>query len=123
MKQTFERCADKTLLEEVRPTYAERGAQYADTWDPKNTSLHFTREAFAALRDIYPESIGPKEIQLLHLAALVDVKISRMTGGFRSDTVIDLIAYLAAYKTLREEYEDGHDGQPPDHMQVRACVP
>lgn len=98
-KQTFERCAD-TAISEVRAIFAQRGADYADTWSEENAAAHFTREAEKALRG----DTSTRAIQLRHLAALIDVKISRMTGGYKSDTVADLVAYLCCYKTMREEY-------------------
>lgn len=110
MKPTFERCADATL-DEVRGIYAERGAQYADTWSPENNARHFTKEAFEMLDGLH-KPFDAQDARLLQLAALIDVKISRMTGGFKSDTVVDLIAYLATYKTLREEYQANETERP-----------
>jgi hypothetical protein len=48
----------------------------------------------------------PAEMKrLLLLASLVDVKDSRLVGPWKKDSVLDGIAYRAAYMTLRDEYE------------------
>lgn len=99
-KATFERTADVTL-DTVRATYAQRGGEYADSWSIKNQVATFTESTLARLG----VSLSADEIRLVQLAALIDVKDSRLTGPFKADSIVDGIAYRAVYATLRQEYE------------------
>lgn len=108
-KPTFERNADATL-EEVRSTYAERGEQYADSWHPDNMVVTFTRETLAR----FGITLDLEQIRLLQAAALIDIKDSRIGGGWKKDSVVDSIAYRACYTNLRDEYEQAH---PPNPLQ------
>ena len=98
---TFERTADATLGQ-VRAIYAQRGAEYADSWAIENlvTTYLDSTLAMMGLTNV------PAEVKrLIQLACLVDVKDSRMGGPWKADSAIDGIAYRASYTTLREEYE------------------
>lgn len=101
MKPTFERNADETIIE-TRATYCQRGAEYADSWHLDNQISTFLDSTLAliGLTDV------PKDVKrLMQLACLIDVKDSRMGGPWKKDSVVDGIAYRAAYTALREEYE------------------
>lgn len=100
-KPTFERTADATL-EQVRAIYAQRGAEYADSWSLENLVTTYLDSTLAM---IGLTGVPAEVKRLLQLACLVDVKDSRMGGPFKADTVIDSLAYRASYLTLREEYE------------------
>lgn len=98
---TFERCAD-AALDRVRSIYASRGQEYADSWhlDNQVTTYLDSTLALIGLTGV------PAELKrLLQLACLIDVKDSRLGGPFKADSVVDSLAYRAAYLTLREEYE------------------
>jgi hypothetical protein len=97
----FEDGADRTL-DRVRGIYHKRGGQYADTWDLENLSVVLTR---ATLRRFGVE-LDPEQLRLLQLAALADVKDSRLIGEWNQDSVDDGIAYRALYCALRNEYEE-----------------
>lgn len=108
-KPTFERNADATL-EDVRATYAQRGAEYADSWHTENMVTTFTRstlERFGIKLDL-------DQVRLLQAAALVDIKDSRIGGGWKRDSAVDGIAYRACYTNLREEYEKTHPPNEPE---------
>lgn len=107
MKPTFERCADATLGK-VRDIYAERGAMYSDSWAAENVVETFTRDTFLLLKDVKPEDLTKEHMRLIQAAVLVDIKDSRMAGGYRADHLIDGVAYRAIYGALREEYEAAH---------------
>lgn len=83
----FGRAADAGFVNVVRPTYAERGGQYGDTW---------------ALDGLYDELD-----RLADVMALVRVKCRRFVGtsGVHRDTVVDLIAYASAYLTWGDACE------------------
>lgn len=102
VKPEFERTAD-TTLETVRAIYSQRGAEYQDTWALENQNPTFTqhilREVFGVVDPI------PEAVRLLVMAALVDVKDSRMIGPYKHDTLVDGIAYRAAFAQMYEEYQ------------------
>jgi hypothetical protein len=97
---TFERTADATL-DTTRATYAQRGGEYGDSWSLENMVATFTEHTLKAIGN----DRSPAAIRLLVMAALVDVKDSRMTGPWKMDSLVDGVAYRACYGTLREEYE------------------
>jgi hypothetical protein len=106
-KPTFERTADATI-DDVRTIYASRGQEYADSWADENLVTTFLD---ATLRALYIEGLSDlrkltvQEKRLILLACLVDVKDSRMGGGFKPDSVIDGIAYRASWCAHMREYE------------------
>ena len=99
-KQTFEESADKTI-EQVRAIYSQRGQEYADSWSLDNLVTTFTEHTLRELGF----RLDPLQLRLVLMAALVDVKDSRMGGPFKADSIIDGIAYRAAYCALREQYD------------------
>ena len=98
---TFERAADATI-EHTRKIYAQRGDGYGDTWAIQNVTAAVTR----SLLDRFGiDGLSPQQIRLLLLAALIDVKDSRLIGTWNPDSIYDGIAYRAAFCTLRGEWE------------------
>ena len=98
----FDRCADATL-DEVKSIYMQRGGEYADSWALENQRAPFTR---TVLRDILGlNDVADDELRLIIMAALVDVKDSRMGGPYKRDTVVDGIAYRAMFAQLMLEWE------------------
>lgn len=89
---TFETFALETL-NKATAIYNERGAQYADSWDLAVLQTPFTNLVVdcAAHYDVLAYK------RLLACAALCDVKLSRIGGGFKEDTFIDLINYIAFF--------------------------
>lgn len=84
----FSEYADATLAR-VRATYAERGGQYGDTWrEAKFNNLR-------AVLKLCGVTLGNPELRAIAAASLVDVKHSRMIGGYKEDNLIDGIAYGA----------------------------
>lgn len=79
-------------LKRVEETFRERGEQYGDSW---GSFPGFCVHAIAGV---------PRSAHVMALAAMVDVKYSRLQGGYKDDTLIDLIAYAAA---LAEEMRKG----------------
>jgi hypothetical protein len=100
LKPTFERTADATLAT-TRATYSQRGGEYGDSWSLENMVATFTEHTLKAIGN----DRSPAAIRLLVMAALVDVKDSRMTGPFKADSIIDGVAYRASYCQMRLEYE------------------
>lgn len=96
VKPTFERLADSTI-QEVTATYAQRGAQYGDSWAGSQWNT------VGALCNQFQVQIPGHLLRAFALAFLVDVKYNRHKGGFKRDTLIDSIAYQAA---LAQEVED-----------------
>jgi hypothetical protein len=101
---TFNRSVDATLAE-CQAISDQRGGEYQDTWALENLHAPFTRHTLRALGGAGYQ-FSNEQIRLLVLAALIDVKDSRMLGPWKADTVIDGINYRAAYAELRRLYEE-----------------
>lgn len=87
-KPLFELRADETITR-TRATYAERGAQYGDTWrDAQWLTLKAVAKRYGV---VIPDEV----IRCIAAAVLCDVKYARQMGGYKDDTVIDAIAYNA----------------------------
>lgn len=91
----FDQHATKTL-QKVAQTFNTRGDEYGDTWrDCQWLTMRAVANEFQCV-------IPPQVYRALAAAALVDVKYQRMQGGWKSDNLIDGIAYGAC---LVEEVE------------------
>jgi hypothetical protein len=89
------------VLGDCLATSNQRGDEYQDTWALENQVTTFLD---ATLRD-FGTKLSPEQTRLVMLAALIDVKDSRMIGPFKMDTLVDGINYRACYAHLRELYE------------------
>ena len=109
LKATFNRCVDLTL-EECTSISNQRGGEYADSWALENQSTLFFDHVFRLLSQLASPLISSnpelekEEKRLLILASLVDVKLSRLLGGYKRDTYVDLINYVSALAQLLREY-------------------
>jgi len=79
-------------LKEVAKTMQERGDQYADTWG-KDGVWHLTR---AIVKQYTKVDIDDETCKAIALATFIDQKYSRFAGGYKKDTAIDLVNYIAA---------------------------
>ena len=99
----FNAAADATLAR-AGATHTLRGGEYGDTWALENLSTTFLD---SVLRDLPNLLLTKAEKRLIVIAALIDVKESRMAAGaWKLDTVDDSINYRAAFATWREEYKE-----------------
>ena len=80
-------------LKEVAKTMIERGDQYADTWG-KDGCWHLTK---AIVKEKTGADFSDDICKLVALATFIDQKYSRFAGGYKADTAVDLINYLAAF--------------------------
>ncbi len=86
----FEKLANATL-DEVKKTYSTRGTQYGDTWaEARFVLVEATLKKFGV-------KLSEGQIRSLVLASLSDVKYWRNIGGLKRDSLIDGIAYTAAF--------------------------
>lgn len=79
-------------IEEVKQILRERGEQYSDTWG-KQACWNLTR---AIVKELTGQTISEEACRSIALATFVDQKYSRFAGGFKRDTSLDLIGYMAA---------------------------
>jgi hypothetical protein len=79
-------------LKEVAKTMQERGDQYADTWG-KDGVWHLTK---AIIKQYTKVEINDETCKAIALATFIDQKYSRFAGGYKKDTAIDLVNYIAA---------------------------
>ena len=70
----------------------ERGDQYADTWG-KDGVWHLTK---AILKKYSNTDVDDEACKAIALATFIDQKYSRFAGGYKKDTAIDLVNYIAA---------------------------
>lgn len=96
---TFNRCVN-TVLKRAIEISDQRGGEYLDTWALENVHTPFG-DHVDGFRSTCPSDEWKR---LRTLAALIDVKISRMGGPWKDDTTLDLINYLAAFTQLANEY-------------------
>lgn len=90
-------------MDAVKATYSQRGAEYSDSWHLDCIVTTFTRATLRA----FGLDLTDEQIRLLQSASLIDVKDSRMGGPFKADSVIDGLAYRAAWLSFMQEYEAG----------------
>jgi hypothetical protein len=79
-------------LKEVAKTMQERGDQYADTWG-KDGVWHLTKAIVSQYTKV---DIDDETCKAIALATFIDQKYSRFAGGYKKDTAIDLVNYIAA---------------------------
>lgn len=79
-------------FKEVVSTMQERGSQYADTWG-KDGCWHLTK---AIIKEYEGQEITDEVCKAIALATFIDQKYSRFAGGYKKDTAIDLVNYIAA---------------------------
>lgn len=91
MKNEFISSATSTL-KEVAATMQERGGQYCDSWG-KDASWLLTRAVIKKYTDI---DVNEDALKAIGLAVFIDQKYSRFLGGWKRDTAVDMVPYLAA---------------------------
>lgn len=91
----------KRVMEGCIAIGTQRGTEYEDSWHLDNLVTTFTR---AALRELGVQRLSPEQMRLLLLAALIDVKDSRMGGPWKRDSVEDGLNYRAVFLDLMEQY-------------------
>lgn len=85
--------AATSTIKEVVSTIQERGNQYSDSWG-KDAAWHLTK---ATIKKLVNTEITDKQAASIGLATFIDQKYSRFAGGYKRDTALDLIPYLAAF--------------------------
>lgn len=97
---TFNRACRATLGESLK-TQAQRGMEYGDSWALENMNPVYLKAILKEF-DVY---LDDAQLRLVMLAALVDVKTSRIQNGeIKKDSVVDKINYLGVLIHLLEEY-------------------
>ena len=96
--------AMQTVLGGALETATQRGQEYADSWHEDNQQTPF---GDFLRREVYGDTKIVKRLTML--AALCDVKLSRLAGGWKKDTFVDLINYIAAFAYALENdiFNDG----------------
>lgn len=100
---TFNRAAERTIADAMAISN-QRAGEYHDSWSLQNLKTPFIDNL---LRDypVCPINQDEREYKrLVVMASMVDIKVSRMGGGWKKDTSIDMINYVAAYCELREQF-------------------
>lgn len=102
----FNSAADATLRRAAAISN-QRGGEYLDSWALDNMITTFFD---ATLRALGVSDLSREAKRLLIVAALIDIKDSRMLGPWKEDTVDDGINYRAAYATWRQSWEHSDAG-------------
>jgi hypothetical protein len=79
-------------FKEVAKTMQDRGDQYADTWG-KDGVWHLTK---AIIKQYTGNDVDDETCKVIALATFIDQKYSRFAGGYKKDTAIDIVNYIAA---------------------------
>ena len=79
-------------LKGVAKTMQERGSQYADTWG-EDGCWHLTKAIITKYTGV---DVTKEACEAIALASFIDQKYSRFAGGYKQDTAVDLVSYLAA---------------------------
>jgi hypothetical protein len=102
--------ACETTLNRCLGIGSQRGGEYLDSWHVDNQVTTFIDHVLAIHPEVKAAVVAAaganlKEFKrLLMAAALVDVKDSRMSGPWKTDTVDDGINYRGAFADWRDEY-------------------
>lgn len=97
---TFNR-ACRMVLEDALKVQAQRGEEYGDSWALENMNPIYLKAVLKEF-DVY---LDYPQLRLVMLAALVDVKNSRIANGnVKTDSVTDAINYMAVLIRLLNEY-------------------
>ena len=100
-KHAFNAASEKTLRRSLEIS-SQRGGEYLDSWHVDNQVTTFIDHV---LRLPVKPGREREYKRLLMVAALVDVKDSRMGGPWKLDTVDDGINYRGAFASWRDEYD------------------
>lgn len=103
-RNTFQRAVSVTL-KECQEIIQQRGTEYLDSWAIENLRMPFLDHTLAALKG---HEGTPEGKRLIATATLCDIKLARLLGPWKRDTVVDLINYAAAYAALRDVYDSDH---------------
>lgn len=89
--------AMQTVLGSALETATQRGVEYADSWALVSQHTPHIDMVINHLIDLDARFLQRKYAKrILMLASLCDVKLSRLGGGFKEDTLVDLVNYQAA---------------------------
>ena len=90
-----------STIKEVVSTMQERGSEYCNSWGKESTWL-LTK----AILKKYTNVEATEDVcKAVGLAVFVDQKYSRLLGGYKKDTALDLIPYIAALISKVDEQE------------------
>ena len=104
-KHTFNRAVDETVSR-ASSISNQRAGEYSDSWSLDNLRTPWVDNLLAdhPLGNV-PTHYMPHFKRLLIMASMLDIKLSRLAGGWKDDTALDSLNYLAAYTQLRNEFE------------------
>jgi hypothetical protein len=83
----------KSVLESALRVAEQRGGEYRDSWGDELFRTPF-RDALKGWSGLLHASKVQHD-RVFTLAAMCDVKLSRLVGPYKADTFIDLINYIA----------------------------
>jgi hypothetical protein len=106
-KPTFTKAALETL-DECRAIVDQRAGEYEDSWATANQVTPFLDNMLKT----FNVTLTKEQKRLVLLASMCDVKVSRLVGPFKTDTVVDLINYSAALASLHDEYKTDSEATP-----------
>lgn len=110
--------AIKTVLGAATRTADERGQEYGDSWALDTQHTPFQDLTHRVIDDRNGQAMSwaqmvREERRLCTVAGLCDVKLSRMLGGYKADTLDDLINYVAALRAWLSDYRGESPGSTP----------
>lgn len=104
IKHTFNRAVEETFTR-ASSISNQRAGEYSDSWSLDNLRTPWVDNLMAD-HPTPPLPLLAHYKRLLIMAAMLDIKLSRLAGGWKDDTALDSLNYLAAYTQLRNEFEE-----------------
>jgi len=96
----FEKNARKTLKDTIK-VFEQRGGSYGDSY---KIDQHL---ALKAILKKFNVEVDDRILNAIQAAVLVDTKYSRLVGGYKEDSIVDMLAYGAflveEMKTIEKE--------------------
>ena len=81
-----------STIKEVVSTMQERGTEYCDSWGKDSVWL-ITK---SVVKKLTGNDLTDENCKAIGLAVFADQKYCRLLGGYKKDTVLDMIPYLSA---------------------------
>lgn len=90
-------------LDRLQATFTQRGTEYGDTWG----NCQFITMKAVAKKLGY--DIKPEHYRAICTAGFVDMKYQRSEGGYKDDSLIDGMAYMAFLSEEMRQLESNYE--------------
>ena len=95
--------AANVVLAECKALYDQRNEEYSDSLADGNLVKIFSTATLKHLTKKNIDLTSDAGMRVIQLASIIDVKLSRMQGGYKADTSRDSINYEAVWAYCMEQ--------------------